>query len=145
MKRPNFLLRWVFALCGLFVVGQYGVLAWLVPRFVIDAVGHATGGDLFVQHAHLSFPLTTTLTGVRLVQNTEEAAFSVRRVVIRPRWISLARRTLWLDSLDIDGPLVRVSRSRAGTTRWPAAPRPFTRRTPLGLVPWRVHAASVNI
>src|SRR3989338_6853471 len=130
MKRPNVLLRWVFALCVLFVVGQYGVLAWLMPRFVVDAVEHATGGELFVEHARWSFPLTTTLTGVRFVQNTEEAAFSVQRIVIRPRWIWLASRTLWLDSLDIEGPLVRGSRSRAGTTRWPAAPQPFTPGSP---------------
>lgn len=145
MRRPNFLLRWVFALCVLFVIGQYGVLAWLMPRFVIDAVEHATGGDLFVEQARFSFPLTTTLTGVRFVQNTEEAAFSVQRIVIRPRWVWLASRTLWLDSLDIKGPLVRVSRSRAGTTRWPAVPQPFTPRAPLGVVPWRVHIRSVNV
>lgn len=145
MKRPNVLLRWVFALCVLFVVGQYGVLAWLMPRFVVDAVEHATGGELFVEHARWSFPLTTTLTGVRFVQNTEEAAFSVQRIVIRPRWIWLASRTLWLDSLDIEGPLVRVSRSRAGTTRWPAAPQPFTPGSPIGFMPWRVHVASVSM
>ena len=145
MRRPNFLLRWVFALCVLFVIGQYGVLAWLMPRFVIDAVEHATGGDLFIEQARFSFPLTTTLTGVRFAQNTEEAAFSVQRIVIRPRWVWLASRTLWLDSLDIEGPLVRVSRSRAGTTRWPAAPQPFTPRAPLGVVPWRVHIGSVNV
>ena len=145
MRRPNFLLRWVFALCVLFVIGQYGVLAWLMPRFVIDAVEHATGGDLFIEQARFSFPLTTTLTGVRFAQNTEEAAFSVQRIVIRPRWVWLASRTLWLDSLDIKGPLVRVSRSRAGTTRWPAAPQPFTPRAPLGVVPWRVHIGSVNV
>src|SRR3989338_8898126 len=145
MKRPNVLLRWVFALCVLFVVGQYGVLAWLTPRFVVDAVEHATGGELFVEQARFSFPLTTTLTGVRFAQNTEEAAFSVQRIVVRPRWVWLASRTLWLDSLDIKGPLVRGSRSRAGTTRWPAVPQPFTPRAPLDLVPWRVHIGSVNV
>ena len=133
------------ALCVLFVVGQYAVLAWLVPRFVIYAVEHVTGGDLFVEQVRLSFPLTTILTGVRLVRNTEEAAFSVRRIVIRPRWISLTRRTLWLDSLDIEGPLVRVSRSRAGTTRWPTLSQPFTPRAPIGLIPWRIHVGSVNV
>ncbi len=145
MRRPNFLPRWVFALCVLFVMGQYAVLAWLVPRFVMYAVEHVMGGDLFVEHVRFSFPLTTTLTGVRFVQNTEEAAFSVQRIVIRPRWVSLARRTFWLDSLDIEGPLVRVSRSRAGTTRWPAVSQPFTPRAPIGFVPWCVHVGSVNV
>ena len=145
MKRPNFLLRWVFAFCVLLVVGQYAVLAWLVPRFVLDAVAYATGGNLVVRRAHLTFPMTTTLEGVRLAQNTEGVAFSIERVVIRPRWASLARRTLWLDSLDFDGLLIRASRSRAGTTRWPAVPQPFASRILLALVPWRLVVASVNV
>ena len=145
MKHPNTLLRWVFILCVLIVVGQYAVLAWFVPRFVIYALERATGGHLAVRRASLTFPMTTTLEGVRLAQNTDEVAFSVERVVIRPRWASVTGRTLWLDSLDLDGPLVRVSRSRAGTTRWPAMPQPFLSRALLGVMPWRLLIGSVNV
>jgi hypothetical protein len=145
MKRPNFIVRWVLGLSALVVVSQYAVLAWLVPRFVVSAIEHATGGDLLVDRTRLSFPFTTTLTGIRTAHHTEGAALSIQRIVIRPRWLSVPRRTIWLDAVEIERPLVRVTRSRKGVTHWPAIRRPFRWDAALGLLPWRVRADSIII
>jgi hypothetical protein len=98
-----------------------------------------------VSRTRLSFPFTTTLTGVRLTNNTESEAFSIQRITVRPRWLSIPRRILWITSIDIENPLVRVTRDERGTTHWPAMRRPFKWEAAIGLLPWRVHADSLNI
>lgn len=145
MRRPNFLLRWTLALCLLFVVGQYGVLAWLLPRFAVYAIEHATGNRLAVERAFLSFPLTVTLDGVHLAQNTDEAALTIPRVVLRPRWVSLPSRTLWLESVEIEALLLRVSRDRAGVACWPAILQQKRSGAQAGAAPWRIHIGSVSV
>ena len=145
MRRPSYLFWWVVGAGALLIAGQYAILAWVVPRYMLYAIERTTGGDLIIDRAHLTFPFTTTLTGLRMAQNTEEAAVSVQRVIIRPRWISFTTRTLWVDALEVDSPLVRVTRTRAGTTLWPLPPKRFKSVAPLGIIPWRIRVASVNV
>ena len=120
MKRPNSVLTWLLAGCALLAAGEYAALMWLAPQYVMRVVEHAAGGELTIDGASLTFPLTTSMTQLRLVANTSESAFTVQRAVIKPRWISLPSKTLWIDAVELERPLLRITRTKAGTWVWPA-------------------------
>ena len=148
MKRPTHWLQAALVICLALVVGEFVALEWLAPRYVLQSLERLSGGTLLVQRAHLSFPLTTTLTGVHLASNTAEAAFSIPRVVIRPRWCSIARRTFWLDAVEMERPLLRLTRTADGTILRPAIREPGEPASRIGSprsAPWRVHINSLSI
>ena len=122
MKRPKYWLRGALLVGLALAVGAWVSLRWLVPRSVVRAIELASGGTLVTDRVELSFPLTTTLTGLRLAGNTSEAGLSIPQVVVRPHWFSIPSRTLRLDTLEIRRPLVRLTRMKDGTIRWPENP-----------------------
>jgi len=121
MKRPNYWLRGALLVCLALGAGAFMTLRWLVPRYVVRAIELA-GGNLVTDQVELSFPLTTTLTGLRLAGNTPQSALSIQQIVMRPYWFSIPSRTLWLKTLEIRRPLLRLTRTKAGTMLWPASP-----------------------
>ena len=144
MKRPRFWLRWLLFTGLLLVIGEYIALTWLAPRYVILAIQRLAGGDVSVGEARLSLPLTTRLSGLRLVDNTAESGLSIQRVIIRPRWLSVPRRKLWVETLELQRPLLRLTRTKSGTVLWPSLPKSV-----LGASPnapwWRIKINSINI
>jgi len=102
-----------------FAAGEYIALAWLAPRYVTQLVERLAGSTLAIEQTRLTFPLTTTFTGLRLVSNTPDAALTLQRVVVRPRWVSLPTRTVWLEAVEVDRPYLRLHRTADGTLRWP--------------------------
>ncbi len=137
MKRPRIWLRWFFLFVGLLVVGQYLALTRLVPRYVLWLVQYAAGGEIAVDHARWSLPLTTTLSGLRLVTNTPQTALTIQRAVIVPRWrVSVPSKTLWLERLEIDRPVLRLTRTKDGTVVWPSLLGQVARSH--GAIPWRL-------
>ncbi len=119
MRRPRIWLRWLLGGMGLVLIGEWAALTWLAPQAVMRVIRRVAGRDMVVGDARLSFPLTTTLTRIRLVKNTPQSALRIQRVVIRPQWISLTTKTLWLESLQIERPFIRLTRTASGTLRWP--------------------------
>ena len=156
MRRPLSWLHWVLILCLLLIGGEALAVIGLVPHYVMHVVESAVGGTLRVGGAHLSFPLTTTLQGVRAVNSTPEFALSIQGVVIRPRGVSIPSRMLELDALQIEQPLLRLTRSQAGTMLWPAllaaeapAGAMAARSAVMAASPlpprWRLHIDSIQI
>src|SRR3989338_5099241 len=143
MRRPIGWLHWLLAFCLLLITFQGIVLAWLAPQYVIRVVESAVGGKLRIRDAQLAFPLTTTLLGVRDVNSSRESSFSIQKIVITPRWVSVPSKTIWLDRVRIEQPLFRISRSGAGSMAWPALPTDaVTDRRPSN---WRLHINSLEI
>src|SRR3989338_7087811 len=102
MRRPIGWLHWLLAFCLLLITLQGIVLVWLAPQYVMRVVESAVGGTLRIHDARLAFPLTTTLLGVRDVNSSPEASFSIQKVVIVPRWVSVPSKTIWLDTVRIE-------------------------------------------
>jgi hypothetical protein len=136
----------LLVLCFLVIAGQFFVLAWLAPRYVVRMVESAVGGTLQIRHARLSFPLAMEFTGVSSANRSTQSFLVMPRVVIKPRWLSVTSRTVKLDQVIVERPLLRVMRSAAGEMVWPplatqspleptAAPQPF----------WRVQIRSLVI
>ena len=138
MKRPNTWLRWLLVVCVVLGLGECVALTVFAPRHVIRAVERAAGGELSIGRARLSFPFTTRLNELRLITNTAEAGLTIQRAVIRPRWLSLPQRTLWVDSLEIDRPFLRLTRTKDGTIRWPSLPQTASSS-------WRIRLGSLRI
>lgn len=126
MKRPLSWLYWTLLIVFLLIAGEYAAMTWIAPRHLIRVAERFAGSSLSVGSAHLSFPLTTTLTSLQLLHNTPEAAFTVQRVRVEPRWYSAPRRMLWVRTVHIERPLLRLTRTEAGTTVWPSLPPPRT-------------------
>ena len=129
----------------LLLVGQYIALTWLAPRYVVRTLERLSGGKLLVGKVRLSFPLTTTLTGLRLAANTDASALSIQRIVIKPRWCSLPSRTLWLETLEVERPLLRLRRTAAGTILWPKIPESITPASSAFHPLWQVQINAVNV
>lgn len=145
MKRPHRWLRLAVLIGLLLVVGEYAALSWLAPRHVVRAVQKLLGGELTVERVRLSVLLKTSLSGLRLISNIPESAFSIQQVTMRPRWISFPRRTLWIDALEFHQPTLRLTRTAAGTLVWPspgAASRTAAHRRANG---WRIYVRSVTV
>lgn len=121
MKHPRHWLRWLFFVLLFIVVAEYATLTWVAPRMVIQLMRRMAGGELTVDNAKLSFPLTSLFSGIRSVRNTLEEALSVQSVLVRPRRLSFFPRLLELDTVEIDRPFIRMSRSAMGTVLWPQA------------------------
>ena len=122
-------------------------LKWLVPRYLIRTLERVGGGTLIIDQTRVTFLLTTTLAGLRLANNSAESALSVTRVVMTPQWFSPFSRTLWVDTLDIEEPLVRLTRAKDGTTRLPAVIGANGAGRRLSLEPgsWTIRVNSLNI
>ena len=148
MKRPRYWLRGILLAGAAFLVAALVLLRWVAPRYVVQLLERLTGGEVEVERVRLSFPLTTTLTGIRLAGNTPEAALAIQELAITPRRVSFPPWTLWIDTMEIRRPLLRVTRTKADVLRWPALPRPEPAgpeadRT--GAPAWRLHINSLNI
>ncbi len=149
MRRPRVWIRVFLLVCLLLVLGEYVALTRLAPHFLIQAVQRMAGGELVAGRARLSFfPLTTTLSSLRLVANTPQSALSIQGMVIRPRWLSFPSRVLWVDSVKIDRPMLRLTRTQAGTLLWPSLPEavtagasPSKHTSP----PWQIHVDSLEV
>ena len=126
MRRPRGWLHWVLVGCLLLMGGEYAALTWLAPRYVLGAIERAAGGKLVIGSARLSFPFTTTLTGIHLSTNASETAVSIQRAVVKPRWLSWPSRTLWVESLELEQPLLRLTRTKAGAILRPNVPAPLS-------------------
>lgn len=120
MKRPNALFRGLLLACLLFLLGEYVALTHLAPQYVLWTVQYAAGGDVQAQRAHLTFPLTTTLTGLHWVSNSPQSALHIQRAVIWPRWLSVPSRTLRVDRVQLDAPALRLTRTKDGTLLRPS-------------------------
>ena len=138
MKRPKTWLRWFFFACVVLGLGEYVALTVFAPRYVLRVVERAAGGELSIGRARLSFPFTTRLKALRLVTNTAEAGLTIQHAVIRPRWLSLPSRTLWVDSLQLERPFLRLTRTKDGTIRWPSIPQTASSS-------WRIHLGSLKV
>ena len=156
MKRPRIWIRLAVFATAILLIGEYVALTRLAPQYIIWAVENAVGGEITVADARFSLPFTTTLRGLHFVHNTSRSALSIRRAVIRPRWLSPPKRTLWLDSLEIDRPYLRLTQTKDGTVLKPALRQPPPRGlstnnlfSPLAATPppswWKIHVASVTI
>jgi len=119
MKRPHTWSRTLLLIVLVFFLVEYVTFTWVIPHYVIQAIQAAAGGELVVDRVQFSFPLTTILTGLRFIHNTPDAALSIQRAVITPHWLSLPSRTLWIDTLQIERPMLRLTRTKSGTLRWP--------------------------
>ena len=141
MRHPRYWLRGLLLAGAAFLVAALVVLRWVAPRYVVQALERLTGGKVSVEQVRLSFPLTTTLTGVRLAANTPEAALTIQQVVITPRWVSVPPWTLWIDAIEVRQPLLRVTRTETGALFWPTLPWTGVahRRA------WQLHVNSLNV
>ena len=148
MKRPGRLTTRALLIVLALIAGQYLALAWLVPHPVMRAVERAAGGRLLIGRARLRFPFTTTLAALRLVNNTEAFALSAQRVTITPRWVWFPSKTLWLKSLEVERPLIRVTRTQAGALLWPSL-QPAEVDVPAVssalLASWTIHVDSISV
>ena len=131
MKRPPSWIHWFLLICLVVIIGQVAALTWLAPRYVMRTVEHALGGKLSIGAARLSFPLTTTLTQLYLVENTVQTAFSVQRTVVKPRALSFPSRILRLNAVEIERPFWRVTRLKDGTVLWPSVRQSMTGTEPM--------------
>src|SRR3989338_1330211 len=146
MRRPIRISHWLLAFCFIIIAGQFFALAWLAPHYVIRMVESAVGGTLRIQQARLSFPLTMTFTGVASVNRRAESFLMMPRVVIKPRWLSAASRTVVLDQVIIERPLLRVMRSRTGEMVWPPLSTQAPLELPAASAPfWRLQIRSLII
>ena len=125
MRRPIPSFYWALLLMFLLLaVGEYVALTWMAPHYVVRLVERAANGSLMVDDAHLTFPLTTTLSGLHLVSSTPQSTLSIQRVVMRPQWLFLPTRTLWVRTVRIEQPLLHLTRTKNGTMLWPSLPVP---------------------
>ena len=146
MKRPWPWLRGLCLAVLLLILIQYVALTWLAPRYIMHALEQATGGRVLVERVQSSL-WTTTLTGLRLAGNSERAGVSIQRVVLRPRWFSMAARTLWLESLECERPIVRVSRMPDGAFSRPSLADAGASAGPVRAwaSPWRIRIKSLSL
>ncbi len=146
MKRPISWVHWGALFLLLVAIGEYAAVTWLARQYVLRVAERLAGGLISVDEARLSFPLTTTLTGVHLLSNTPDALLSAQRITIHPRWFSASTRTLSLNSIVIDRPHLRLIRTAEGTFVWPAWPPSSGRGA--GALPrslWRVRIESLRV
>ena len=143
MKRPASWFGAFLLAVLLLVAGAYAALLWAVPHAVKRTVERVLGGELSIGRARLSFPLTITLTEVRLANTIAESACSVQRVVIRPQGIALSTRTVLVDALEIEQPFIRLTRTKSGAWVRPMVPRPVAAET--GPSAWAVHIDSIKV
>jgi hypothetical protein len=150
MKRPNAVLKWLLGVCLVLAAAEFAALTWLAPHYVMWIVERAARGKLTVDGAELSFPLTTTLKGLRLTSNSPDSSLTIQRVAIRPRWISPITKTVWLDAVEVRQPFIRITRTKAGDYMWlslpqPAAPPAESAPSSGDARPWRVRIKSLAI
>lgn len=152
MKQPRTVFR-IFLLFCLTLVGlEYLALTRLAPRYVTQLVERAAGSKLIINSTQLSFPLTTTFRGLRLVNNTADSGLGIPRITIWPQWVSLPSRTVWVDTINVYRPFLRLKRLADGSVLRPHLEELVTvdginQITALasGLPSsWRVHINSVN-
>ncbi len=118
MRRPRWgrrILLFLIALVGF----QYGMLTWFAPRFVQQVLQRLVSRQLWIDDATWAFPLTTVLSGIHMRGSTEASALTIQQAVIRPRWYSPTLKTLWIDSLDIHQPVLRLTRTSTSELVWP--------------------------
>ncbi len=151
MKRPRTWLRWLLACCTLLLVAEYSILTWLAPRYLLERLRRAVGGELIIDRARLSFPLTTRLSGIRFAHNTPDFALTIHHAIIKPRLFSVPARTIELESLDLERPFLRVTRTNAGTLLWPsltATPlshATFRQQLQAWMPLWTIYVKSVKV
>ncbi len=157
MKRPRHWLRRLFIFGLLLVAAQYVFLRWVTPRYILRALERTVGGTLIAERVSVSLPFTAVLNGVRLTTNSSQCALTIQRATLRLKGFSLPLRALWIDSLEVEQPLVRISRTSDGTIMWPhlgpVAPQSHTpeaaaswlARVWRGLADWRIEVSTINI
>ena len=149
MKRPLGWIRGLLVAVGLLVIAQYLALIGLAPRYVLMAIQRLAGGTISVRSARLSFPLTTSLTGLQLVQRVPKTALTLQRLTITPQWLSVSGRTMWVDQVDLDRPLLFLTRPPGRGFLWPALPlvvrRPSAVAGLTDLSAWRMHVDALQV
>lgn len=148
MKRPVSWPLWVLVLLVLALGAEHALFSWIAPRYVLYLFRAATDGSVAIQSAHLEFPFTTALNQLRWVGNSDEAALTAERMLIRPRWVSFRRREIWLRSVTFEDAFLRLTRRPDGTMALPVVqvspPHGVVPGTP-GAAAWTVHVETVKI
>ena len=146
MRRPQTWRFWLLLACLAIVIGESVALLWIAPHYLVRVVEQAAGGQFFIGKARLSFPLAIRLAELRFVNSTSDAALTAQRVIIRPSWASWSSKTIWLDTVEIEQPLLRLTRASDGTMRWPSvsAPSPSSQTTQPN-AGWRLRIGSIKV
>lgn len=149
MKRPLTWPVWLLGLLLIVLAAEHALFAWFAPRYVLYLVRSATGGTVAIQEATLSLPLTTALNGLHWVGNSDEAGLSIRRMTIRPRWVSFRTREVWLRSVTLEDALFRITRREDGTVVVPSLAFSPPAGTAPGLPgpasPWTMHIDTIKM
>ncbi|MDP3768750.1 MAG: DUF748 domain-containing protein, partial [Dehalococcoidia bacterium] len=149
MKRPPSWPFLVLALLVLVLAAEHALFAWIAPRYVLYLVRSTTGGTIAIRSAQLGFPFTTTLKGLHWIGNSEPAGLSIRRMTIRPRWVSFRTRQVWLRSVTLEDALFRVTREPDGTLTTPSlvfsSPSGTAPGMPKPHMPWTVHVDTIKV
>lgn len=119
MKRPWSWRRWLLMGCAILVVVEYGTLTVIAPHYILDTLQHVVGGDLRVGKARLALPLTTILHELYYTPSTPQSTLRAKQIIIKPRWAPSASGEVQIQSLRVEQPFVRISRTEAGTLLWP--------------------------
>lgn len=146
MKRPfNWFQGFMLLLVGA-VAGVAIALRWVAPQYLIHAIQRASKGRVLIDQADFAWPFTAKLMGVRALHNSLDAAVSAQSVSVTPRWGSLESRSLWIERLEIDRPLLKVTRDARGTLILPKVPgEAVSKAGGLGSAPWRVQVATLVV
>ena len=157
MKQPYSILRALLFVCLLVAVAEYVALTWLIPSYVIREIQRVVGAELMVGEAQLAFPPSINFTDVRLAGNSPESAVSMQRMMVKAWWLPAAPRTLRLDTVEIELPLLRLTRASSNQILWPRLPQSQgPGRSPAGQGPaarllqalsasWRVQIGSLHV
>lgn len=151
MRRPHTLLKITVVCCLLIIAAQYAALTWLAPQYVMRLMEHALGGQIVAAKAWWSFPSTMTLTGVRLTGNHPGAALSIQRATMKLKGVSLTRRTVKFEMVDIERPFMQITRTKSGVNgpavSWSVAPHSATLlpASSARQSPWQIVITSLQI
>lgn len=157
MKRPYSWLPTLLLIGLVLVAGKFLIFTWLAPRYLKEVIIRLTGDEILMDHAGISALLTTHMAGLRLAQNAATHALTIQRTVVRPRWVSMPSKQLWLESIELERPILRITRTSTGAVLWPdlfpsnqmrvhppSAPQ-WSPTAVLHVGPWKLHADSLQV
>lgn len=102
------------------LLAQYALLTWGAPRYAIRAIERLLGDQVTIDEIRVSLPWTVWLSGVRYRGNAADAAVTIPRIIIHPRRFWFWPPTISIKTVEVERPLVRITRTAEGTLRWPA-------------------------
>lgn len=120
MRRP---LTWLEPLVlwpVLLLLIAYGGLWIAFPPWVVRQLTRHSKGQVAVERAILQFPFTLVLSQAHVATFSASTSLQCERITLRPRWWSWTRRTLWLETVEVEQPSLRFARTQDGTLAWPS-------------------------